>query len=147
MLDYKSSLYTILSVKPSVLSSIRTDTFPPLLPWEKAVYSCPWAKYCIVSRRKWIKQSKIIRILHLTLFSLLRGLIAGASIGFLCLKIRTYMFHTDEELETHPSKFSENHFKNDTNLLCRTIQLFRQSLTRAFTNGTTSWPTDLFTNF
>ena len=39
-----------------------------------------------------------VPILYLTLFSLLRGLIAGASIGFLCLKIPIYMFHTDEEL-------------------------------------------------
>ena len=46
-----------------------------------------------------------IRILYLSLFSLFRGLITGASIGFLCLKIRTYMFHTDEELEPYPSKF------------------------------------------
>ena len=33
---------------------------------------------------------------------------------FLCLKIHTYIFHTDEELETQQSKISETHFTNDT---------------------------------
>ena len=44
VIGHSSSLYTMLSVKPSLLSFMSTDTFSALFPLENAVYSCPWAK-------------------------------------------------------------------------------------------------------